>query len=267
MDDAWLAVLADKDYLFAADWPLYAWLTNLGYAALLAVVYTARRRAGVTTEAERALVIGLWCLVAAFLVSVPLTEVRVALAVQLQVNRIFWLLDFVAAVYLAWWIAGRAPSSRYATRVAVLLLALAAGGRGAFLLTVTHADRVLIERDFPDTAWSDALGWVGRQGERWHVLADPGHAWKYGPSVRAVALMDTVLETGKDSAMAMYDRDIAMRVADRMSALGGFEHFTTDDIRALDVRYAIDLAVVDVAQPLDLPVLYRNSGFVVYDLR
>ena len=29
MDAAWLAVLADKDYLFPAGWPLDAWLTNL----------------------------------------------------------------------------------------------------------------------------------------------------------------------------------------------------------------------------------------------
>jgi hypothetical protein len=268
MDEAWLAVLADKDYLFAAQWPLYAWLTNLGYAGLLAIVYRARRRGGEATEGERALVIGLLCLVGAFLVSVPLTEARVALAVQLQVNRVFWLLDFVVAIYVAWWITGaRHTRRRFVTTGAVIALALVVAGRGVFQLSVTHADRRLVERDFADTPWTDAMRWVQRQPESWHVLADPGHAWKYGTSVRAASRRDTVLEAGKDAAMAMYDRAMAMRVADRMSALSGFEQFTAEQVRSLDARYDLDVAVVDARQPLDLPVLYRNSGFVVYDLR
>jgi len=268
MDDAWLSVLADKDYLFAADWPAYAWLTNLAYVGVVAAVYRARRNRGQTIAGEGALIVGLLTLVLGFLVSVPLTEARVALAVQLQVNRVFWLLDFVVAVYVAWWITGSARP-RWPTHavVAVALLAALSVGRGIFLLTGSDDDRVLVRRDLADTAWTDAMRWVGRQAADWHVLADPGHAWKYGTSVRAAALRDTVLESSKDTAMAMYDRTMAMRVRERIAALDGFEGFSTDDIRRLDARFDVDVAVMEAGQPLDLPVLYRNDRFVVYDLR
>jgi hypothetical protein len=268
MDAAWLAVLADKDYLFAAGWPLYAWVVNLGYVVVLVAVHRARSRAGLVAAPERALVAGLLALVAGFLVSVPLAEMHLALAVQLQVNRIFWLLDFVAAVYLAWWVAGLSrPGGRTAAVVVVAILALASAARGVFLLAVTHAERGLVEVDLPRTPWTDVMGWVERQPGRWHVLADPGHAWKYGTSVRAAALRDTLLEAGKDAAMAMYDRDVAMRVADRMAALSGFDRLTTGDVLGLDARYDLDVAVVETAQRLELPELYRNASFVVYDLR
>jgi len=231
-------------------------------------VHRARSRAGLVAAPERALVAGLLALVAGFLVSVPLAEMHLALAVQLQVNRIFWLLDFVAAVYLAWWVTGLGrPGGRTAGVVVVAILALASAGRGVFLLTVTHAERGLIEVDLPQTPWTDVMRWVERQPGRWHVLADPGHAWKYGTSVRTAALRDTLLEAGKDAAMAMYDRDVAMRMADRMAALSGFDRLTTGDVLGLDARYDLDVAVVETAQRLELPELYRNASFVVYDLR
>ena len=53
------------------------------------------------------------------------------------------------------------------------------------------------------------MNWLRAQPVNWHVLADPGHAWKYGSSVRVAARRDTLLESGKDSSMAMYDRDLA----------------------------------------------------------
>ena len=98
-------------------------------------------------------------------------------------------------------------------------------------------------------------------------LADPGHAWKYGVSVRLAGRKDTVLEMGKDTALAMYDREIAMRVADRAAALGDFDRLTTDAVRALDRKYALDVMIVESNRTFELPVLYRNDGFVVYDLR
>jgi hypothetical protein len=72
---------------------------------------------------------------------------------------------------------------------------------------------------------------------------------------------------GKDTALAMYDREIAMRVADRAAALGDFDRLTTDGVRALDQKYALDVMVVEASKAFDFPVLYRNDGFVVYDLR
>jgi len=268
MDEAWLSVLADKDYLFPGAWPIYAWVTNLGYAVVIGSIYRARRRADALVPGEDVLVAGLAALVVGFLVSVPLTEARLALVVQLQVNRVFWLLDFVVALYLAWWVTGAGRNGRRRLAAAVVgLLALIAAGRGTYLLTVTHAERSLVERDFTAGPWSEAMRWLADQPPTWHVLADPGHGWKYGTSVRAAALRDTVLESGKDTAMAMYDRAVAMRVRDRIMALSGFETFSTEDVRAVDAAYDLDVAVLSVSQPLDLPVLYRNDGFAVYDLR
>jgi hypothetical protein len=99
------------------------------------------------------------------------------------------------------------------------------------------------------------------------VLADPQHAWKHGVSVRVAALRDTVLEVSKDSALAMYDRAIAMRVADRAAALADFDRLTTAGARALDARYDVDALVVEHPASVELPVLYRNARFVIYDLR
>ena len=39
-----------------------------------------------------------------FLIALPFTSFRVALAVQMQVTRVFWILDFAATGYLCWWL-------------------------------------------------------------------------------------------------------------------------------------------------------------------
>ena len=56
MDPEWLAVLAEKDYLFPAEWPPYAWVINLAYIAVIALVFraatTRRRRRGQESAAS-----------------------------------------------------------------------------------------------------------------------------------------------------------------------------------------------------------------------
>jgi hypothetical protein len=264
MDADWLGALADKDYLFPAAWPAYAWISNLAYPAIVFAIYTRRRRLGLAPNGERGLVAGLLLLVVAFLISVPLTQLRVALAVQLQVNRVFWLLDAAVALYVAWWLVDDV-GRRHATTI-VAILALAAVGRGVYILKA-EARRPLAQLQLPADAWTDAMTWLSRQPASWNVLADPGHAWKYGSSVRVAALRDTVLEAGKDSAMSMYDRSAALRVAERARALVGFPDLSTDQLRALDARYDVDVVVEPADRPLALPVLYRNGGFAIYDLR
>jgi hypothetical protein len=114
----------------------------------------------------------------------------------------------------------------------------------------------------------DAMTWLRAQPSKWHVLADPGHAWKHGTSARLAAEKDTVLEIGKDSALAMYDRTIAMRVAERAAALGAYAALTTDELRRLDAKYDVDVAIVDAADARHpLPELFRSAQFVIYDLR
>ncbi len=266
MDPAWLAVLAEKDYLFPHEWPLYAWITNLGYPVVIAAIYRARRRQGITAPGESALVVGLFVLVGLFLVSVPLTMWRVALVVQMQVTRVFWLLDFVTAAYLAWWLTDSVFRDRRRARVVLVgVLAAVSLARGTYVLA--QADRSMVEVDLPSTPWVEAMRWLRAQPSSWYVLADPGHAWKYGVSVRLAAEKDVFVEAGKDTALAIYDRDVALRVGSRIAALGDFTHLTTTDIRALARRNGLDVVIAARSQPLALPVLYSNAQFVVYDLR
>jgi hypothetical protein len=264
MDADWLSVLAEKDYLFPTEWPPYAWIVNLAYPVVIGLVYRSRTRLGVVGSGERALVAGVMALVAVFLVSVPLTSARIALVVQMQINRIFWIADFITAAYVAWWLFDAAGKRARVAIVAVL--AAIAVFRGVYVLRV-EADRQLIQAVLPDTSWMDALGWLRTQPTSWFVLADPGHAWKYGVSVRVGAHRDTLLESGKDSSMAMYDRDIARRVKDRTAALADFDRLDATRARALAARYRLDVLVEPTTRALDLPVLYHNADFVVYDLR
>lgn len=268
MDEVWLAVLADRDYLFSADWPLYAWLGNLAYPAVLFAIYRRRVTSGATVPGESGLVAGLLALVVVFLLTIPLAERHVAFFVQLQANRVFWVLDAAVAVYVAWWLSSvlmvRWPARRRAA--AVGLLALLAMARGAYVLHET--DRPLAQVSPAANDWMNVMHWLRTQPARWHVLADPGHVWKYGISLRAAALRDTPLEIGKDPAMAMYDRALAVRVAERTDALGSFDGWSSaDDVRRIDERYGIDVFVDRADRTFPFPVLFRNPSFVVYDLR
>jgi hypothetical protein len=267
MDEPWLAVLADKDYLFSFAWPAYAWLVNLLAPAVIVFTWRVRERRGMAAPGEGLLVMGLVFLVIVFAAIVFPTEQRVALAVQLQVNRVFWLLDFVAVLYLSWWLTASYEPSRVAVRRAVVSVIFAlAVGRGLYVTTV-EAQRPLMSWDLPDGDWSDAMRWLETGPSDLYVLADPGHVFKHGSSVRVAALRDTLIETGKDTALAMYDRNVAIQVAERIHVTGDFEALMPDDIRRLRQRFGVDVMVVRADRALPFMVLYRNASFVIYDLR
>ena len=85
-------------------------------------------------------------------------------------------------------------------------------------------------------------------------------------SVRSGRVEGHAARIGKDSALAMYDRDVAMRVAERSAALGGLRR--DDDRRCPGAGRAIRSRRVrrrDERARSTLPVLYRNARFV--DLR
>jgi len=268
MDAPWLRVLVEKDYLFPSEWPIYAWAINLAYLPIVWLIFRRRRAERSVAPGESELFIGLVLLVVVFVVSVPLSAGRVALAVQAQVTRAFWVLDFIAIAYLAWWLdvlPGRAATMQ--TRVALVAgITIIAAVRGFYVLQV-ETRRPLVEYSLPPGDWTDAMIWLRAQPSTLHVLADPGHAWKYGTSVRVAALKDTFLESGKDTALAMYDRDVALRIGERTDVLARFEAFTAADVRAIRDRFGLDVLVVANTRPFDLPVLYRNARFVIYDLR
>ena len=111
MDALWASAMAGKDYVFPSDWTVSFWIVNLAYLAVAGAIYSARRRAGLATPREAGLLAGAAALLCVFLLSWPLMVAGVALALQLQTSRIFWMLDFLAAIYIAWLLA-EAPSSR-----------------------------------------------------------------------------------------------------------------------------------------------------------
>ena len=274
MDDAWLGVIEGKDYLFPTTWPAAGWALAALYTAVPAAAFAARRRLGLARPREGAMVLGLAALVAVFLVTLPFVAARIALAVQFQVSRVLWMLDLTATVYVVWALAdagrrmpGAATRNRRAAAVACALVCLAAA-RGAWVMWVEHPGRPVVQAGFPRNDWQDAMDWLRRQPASTHVLADPSHAWRDATSVRVAAGRDVFLEEVKDTAMAMYSRRVAMRVAERvgaLGALGGFDALTPASARALAGRFGLDVLVTEHA--LDLPIAYRNARLSIYRLR
>jgi hypothetical protein len=264
MDETWLQAVASKDSLFATDWPVWAWAANLGFLGLLWWAHQARARRGEATAEDAALVWGATALVALFLVTLPLVAAGLSLAVQFQISRIFWLVDFLALVYVVAAVADPRTSRTRAAIVTVALLALSTG-RGAYVMLVERPERALFDVHLADSPWEDAMRWMARQPPDVHVLADPGHAWKYGTSVRVSAERDVLLEEVKDSALAIYSRDVAVRFVERTTALGDFVSLTAERARDLARHYDLDYLVTEA--DLELPAAYHNTQFRIYSLR
>lgn len=275
MDAGWLGVLAAKNYLFADAWPVSMWLVAGLYVAVVCAVYLRRRSTGQLHPRETGLVAGAVTLALIFAASLPWVAARNALAVQLQISRLFWMLDVFGTVYLVWAVAdrsrsrteppaeGRRPPGRAAIVAAVMICASV--GRGAYVMWIEHPGRPVVEIGLPGTDWQDAMNWLKATPMTAHVLADPGHAWRYGTSVRVAASRDTYLEEVKDAALAMYSRRIAARVAERTAALGSFDALTPERAVELARRYELDYLVTE--RSLGLPLAYRNARFSIYRLR
>lgn len=259
MDDTWLQAVASKDTLFASQWPLWAWAANLALPALLWAAHLRRGRLGTATPEESALVRGVLALVALFLLTLPAVALRLALPVQLQISRVFWIVEFLAVVTLL----ALVPRGRAPVWVAAGLLAISAG-RGAYIMTIERPERALFAMRLDESPWQDAMRWLRQQPRDTHVLADPGHAWRHGTSVRVSAGRDVFLEDVKDSAIAIYSRDVALRYLERVAAVGDFSALTAARARELAARYDLDYLVSET--DLDLPVAYRNEQFRVYAL-
>ena len=259
MDDVWLQAVASKDSLFASQWPLWAWIANLALLALLWWAHLRRQRSGQATAEDAALVWGATALVAVFLLTLPLVVARLAFPVQLQISRVFWLVDVLATIYVISLLVDR----RTATAVGVALLAVSVS-RGTYIMLVERPDRALFSMHLTESPWQEAMRWLSRQPIGAHVLADPGHSWKYGTSVRVSATRDVFLEDVKDSAIAIYSRDVARRVVERAAALGDFTAMTPDRARALAGSYDLNYLVTE--QRLELPTVYENSQFRIYAL-
>lgn len=265
MDADWLAAIGEKD-LFPLAWPMNVWFTNLVALPIIGFAWQRRRAAGLLIPGETPLVVGAFALFALFLCWLPFDVADVALAVQLQASRTFWLLDVFATVYLIWLVAeDRAqPSVRRAVAATALIVTISLA-RGAYSRFVEFPDRPLFAVDISNADWRDAMAFAQSTdpGSGW--LADPIHAAKYGSSLRAAGHRDVLLEQLKDHAIAMYDRGIAMRIADRERALAALPWDTPDGARALARRYGLDYLVID--REIDLPRVHQSGSLFIYRLR
>jgi hypothetical protein len=265
MDREWLEALATKDYLFPTDWSGSTWLQHALYIVVIAVSFRARVRLGVARRGEHALAAGLLVMLVGLAAALPFVAARIALIVQLQVSRAMWVFDLVAVTYAIWWLV-EAPWSRRGTvvgrRWALAAVAVCALARGSYVMFVEKAGASPVRVELADDAWLDAMRWLRGRPVDAHVLADPGHAWRYGSSVRIAAERDVFLEEVKDAAVGMYSRAVAMRVLGRTRALDDFTRLTPERARVLADEFDIDFVVTEAT--LDLPIAYQNATFHIY---
>ncbi len=268
MDAPWLAAFESRDYLFPSDdWKLGTWLTHLLPALVIVAVWQWRRRLGVTTARETGVVLGCLALLVAFLASVPLVDLRIALAVQLQTSRVLWQLELLATAYVVWALAEgpwmSTPAARRGAVVAVVLAAVSVA-RGYYILRVEH-DHRLVAVHLPASDWQRMGAWIASNtAPEAHVLADPDHVWSAGGSLRVLARRDVLLEGVKDAAIAIYSRDSALRVTERRRAIGDFNTLTEARAHALAVTYALDYLLTE--QPLQLPLVHTEGRLKLYRL-
>lgn len=265
MDPEWVATLATKDYLFPLEWPLAVWAVNLLSLPIIIMVYRRRRAAGLADRYEAGMVAGVLSLLAVFAAILPLNEAHIALAVQLQPARIFWMLDFVATIYAVWALAeGTSPNVRRAQIAAVIILSLSIV-RGTYVKLVGFPERAAAQIDIRDDDWGRVMAWARTTDPHSGWLVDPMHAIRYGTSVRAAAGRDVLVEAVKDTAIGMYDRQVAIRTRDRVLAVGDFYSLSADRARALGTTYDLDYLISERA--VDLPLAFESGPLRVYRLR
>ncbi|BCS34349.1 hypothetical protein TBR22_A35790 [Luteitalea sp. TBR-22] len=275
MDPAWVTPFASKDYVFPDAWGADAWLANLGTVAVVLLAWRWRTTRGIAQRWEAGMAGGVAALAALFLASLPLIAARVALAVQMQTSRVFWVIDMFAVLLLVWALAeagstpgpaDESPARTWRPRIVALLLLAIAAARGLYITQVQHPERAFVQRGLEDSDWVRVGQWIAEHTPAdTQVLTDPDHDWKFGHSVRLTARRDVFVEGVKDAALAMYDREVAVRVQERLEAIGDIGSLDADKARALATRYDLDVLVID--RDLPLPELHRDGRFRVYRLR
>ncbi len=164
-----------------------------------------------------------------FAATLPFNAARLALAIQLQPSRIFWMLDFLAVIYVVWAAAEGVAADARRARMVALAIVLLSTVRGAYIMLVEFPDRRVAQVRVSDDDWGRAMAWArgSRPGSGW--LADPGHAARYGTSVRVAAERDVFVEAIKDGAVGMYRPP---RRATDAGARGGARRLHDVDSRA-----------------------------------
>jgi hypothetical protein len=263
IDSLWASAMAGKDYIFPSDWSPSFWLVNLSYLPVAVMFYLARRRRGVAVSREVGLLFGGAALVMVFLISWPFMSAHLAMALQLQTSRTFWMVDFLAALYIGWR-ASEGMQSVFLRRAVPVILIGVAVARGVVVWQADRDGSAIVRVGLPPDEWTDVMRWISQTAPDAHVLAHPGHAWKYGTSVRVSGERDVYFEEVKDLSVALYSRDVALESLRRIRDMENFEAFTPDRFRSLAAKYDLDYVVLD--RDVDLPLRYRNAQFRVYAL-
>ena len=198
-----------------------------------------------------------------FVIALVLQSNNIALAIQLQPARTFWMFDFLATIYVIWAVGEAAdPGARRAIPLVAALLMFSVG-RSVYVLA--ELDRRPFQVDIADDDWGRAMEWMRNTPKGSGILADPMHAVAYGTSVRVAGERDVFVEGVKDAAIGMYDRAVAMRTAERLRALPNFAGLDPDAARELGSRYGLDYMVTPAK--IDLPLAFESGKLRVYQLR
>ncbi len=268
MDPAWISAFSGRDYVFpTASWSVGAWLALLVGPVIVVAVSIWRRRTGDSSPPERAIAFGALLLFGSFLLSLPFIAARVVLAVQLQTSRVFWPIEFLATAYIVWVLA-EAPWTARPTqtraRVVLAILLVAAAARGFYILRIEHHNPLVAV--WPqETDWRRLGRWIAAKTPRdAHFLLHPEHVYHYGSSFRVVAQRDVLLEVVKDRAMAMYSREAAIRVEERLQAAGDVAVIDEKRIAVLAHRYDLDYLVTQ--RELDLRLVHQEGVLRLYRL-
>jgi hypothetical protein len=265
MDQEWLAVISVKDYLFPGTYSLSTWGIHALYVVTVWTLYRVRRAANVVTRQETGLAASGLVLALLSVTAIPLVQYPVALAVQLQVSRVFSVLDLLATVYVVWFLVEARLPAAGARRPVFVALALTAVLRGAYVTFVEHSGRPVVAVNPQRNEWQDVMSWAREQPLNVHLLVDPGHGWRYGTNARLASERDVYLDDVKDAGLAVFSRDAAMRILQRTRDLGAFSDLTPAKAQALASKY--DLHFLITEQPMSLPLVYRNAAFLVYRLK
>lgn len=268
MDPAWTAAFSNRDYVFPlSSWSVGTWLSLLVSPAIVVAAALWRQRIGECSPSERAIAVGALSLFGVFLLSLPFMAARVALAIQLQTSRVFWPIEFLATAYMVWVVA-EAPwtvkpvAARARILVAVLLVAAAA--RGFYVLRIEH-DNPLVAVGLQRTEWQRLGRWIAASTPRdAHFLVHPEHVYRYGSSFRVVAQRDVLLEAVKDRAMALYSRDAAIRLEERLQAARDLAVLDESRITLLARKFDLDYLVTE--RELDFRLVHREGALRLYRL-
>ena len=229
-----------------SQWPLWAWAANLGLLAVLWLAHRCRGGAAAAPRRGRGARLGRHgagrrCSSSRCRSSPPAWR----FPVQLQISRVFWLVDVVATIYVR----------RRAGRTSAIATARRAGrrwprcwslavGRGVYIMLVERPERRAV-RGAPAgrrLARRDALAGATAAGAS-HVLADPGHALEVRHQ-RPRGGRARRLPRGSEG---LGDRDLlARRGRAGRGAHGGDRRLLRADrrrARALAMRYDLDYLV------------------------